>query len=74
MDDAAAVGVVWGVAKYIVDNDITPYYTLKFMAFGGEEFNTRGTRHDIWKHLSGDSDSVIAVINLVYIPVSSNAF
>ena len=28
MDDAAAVGAIWGVAKYIKDNGITPYYTL----------------------------------------------
>ncbi len=65
MDDASGVGVVWGIAKYIKDNDITPYYTMKFIAFGGEEYGTRGSKHYVWKHvLPQGSDKIVAVINL----------
>ena len=49
-DDAGSNSVVWGVAKYYADNDIVPYYTLKFIAWAGEEFGCRGSRSYINKY------------------------
>jgi len=38
-DSAIGMAIVLGIAKYFQDHNITPKYTLKFIAFGGEEFS-----------------------------------
>jgi hypothetical protein len=36
-DSAIGMAMVLAVAKYFIENSITPDYTIKFIAFGGEE-------------------------------------
>ena len=43
-DDSGSISVVWGIAKYFADNNIKPYYTLKFAAWAGEEQGCRGSK------------------------------
>jgi len=40
-DDSCSVSIVFSIAKYFADNNIKPYYTLKFAAWAGEEYPTR---------------------------------
>ena len=61
-DDAGSNSVVWGIAKYIADNEIVPYYTLKFIAWTGEEFAWRGSQSYIAKY--EDSETWKYVITL----------
>jgi len=44
-DSAIGMAMVLGIAKYFVENDITPECTLKFIAFGGEEYGLLGAYH-----------------------------
>jgi hypothetical protein len=44
-DSAIGMAIVLGVAKYFVENDIEPYYNLKFIGFSGEEAGCRGARY-----------------------------
>ena len=41
-DSAIGVGVVLAIAKYYVENEITPKYNMKFILFSGEEYDIRG--------------------------------
>ncbi len=50
VDNAAAVGALFAIAKFFKDNNITPEYTLKFIAFGGEDLGCRGSKHYVWKY------------------------
>lgn len=36
-DSAIGMGIVLAVAKYFIENNIIPKYTIKFIGFGGEE-------------------------------------
>jgi Zn-dependent M28 family amino/carboxypeptidase len=51
-DDAGSVSVVWGIAKYISDNydEIQPHYTLKFAAWGGEDYGLMGSKSYVSKY------------------------
>jgi len=49
-DDSGSISVVWGIAKYFADNDIKPYYTLKFAAWAGEEYGRLGSEHYVSKY------------------------
>lgn len=50
-DDSCSVAITFAIAKYFADNDIKPYYTLKFAAWAGEEyFFNRGSVSYISKH------------------------
>ena len=44
-DQAASLGSILGLAKYMIDNDIKPELTLKFIAWGGHEEYFRGVKH-----------------------------
>jgi hypothetical protein len=44
-DAAIGMGTVLALAKYFKDHHITPKYTLKFVAFGGEEYAYLGAQH-----------------------------
>ena len=54
-DDSCSVSVVWTIAKYFSDNEITPYYTLKFAAWAGEEYNRLGSEHYIANKAEGQN-------------------
>jgi hypothetical protein len=36
-DSAIGMAMAWAIAKYYVDNNITPKYNMKFIAFSGQE-------------------------------------
>jgi len=44
-DAAIGMGTMLAIAKYFKDHTITPKYTLKFIAFGGEEYGALGAQH-----------------------------
>lgn len=50
IDEAAETALVFGIAKYIKELDIEPKYTLKFIAFAGEELGFRGAKDYVKKH------------------------
>ena len=58
-DSAIGMGMVLGIAKYFKDFNITPKYTLKFIAFGGEEYGFRGAKYYEATHLEEDIAYVI---------------
>ena len=60
-DSAIGMGMVLGIAKYFKDHNITPKYTLKFIAFGGEEYGFRGAKYYEATHPEED---IIYVIDL----------
>jgi len=68
IDNALCVGIVWSLAKYFNDNyikkGILPDYTLKFIAFGGEEFGCRGSKHYVRNHIYQGTEEVKFMINL----------
>lgn len=59
-DDAGSMSVVWGIAKYFADNNIKPYHTLKFAAWGGEEYSRRGSL----SYRSDNNDKIEYVVNI----------
>jgi len=60
-DSAIGVGIMLAIAKYFVQNDITPKYNLKFVAYGGEETGMRGAFHYDFTHAN---ETIVAVIDL----------
>ena len=72
-DQATSLGSILGIAKYMIDNNIKPELTLKFIAWGGHEQYFRGVLHYLknnsikkygcqTKNL-GDQEDIIYVIN-----------
>jgi hypothetical protein len=49
-DEAVGIGTILGIAKYIIDHNITPELTLKFVAWGGHEWYFRGGKHYLKSH------------------------
>jgi len=60
-DSAIGMAMVLGIAKYFVQANITPQYTLKFIAFGGEEYSGLGAEFYVATH---KNESIVAVIDL----------
>jgi hypothetical protein len=60
-DSAIGMSIVMGIAKYFVENNIKPRYTIKFIGFGGEEYGYRGAKYYEVAHKSED---IIYVIDL----------
>ena len=60
-DSAIGMAIVMGVAKYYQDHHITPKYTMKFIAFGGEEYGMRGSKYYQATHRC---ENIICVIDL----------
>lgn len=44
-DEAVGVGLILGIAKYLIDNNIKPELTLRFITWGGHERYFRGAKH-----------------------------
>ncbi len=59
-DSATGVGIMLAIAKYFKQNEITPKYNLRFIAYGGEEVGMRGAMHYEFNH----SNNITAVIDL----------
>ncbi len=60
-DSAIGMAMVLGIAKYFVQANITPQYTIKFIAFGGEEYSGLGAEYYVAMH---KNESIVAVIDL----------
>lgn len=61
-DSAIGMGIVMGIAKYFADHSsIKPYYNVKFIAFGGEEYGMRGARYYEATHRD---EKIIYVVDL----------
>lgn len=60
-DSAIGIGIVLAIAKYFYENNITPKYTIKFIAFSGEEYNYRGARYYESTH---KKENIISIIDL----------
>lgn len=60
-DSAIGMSIVLSIARYFVENNITPKYNLKFIAFGGEELDIKGATSYERRH---KDDNIIAVIDL----------
>ncbi|MEE9573457.1 MAG: M28 family peptidase [Candidatus Neomarinimicrobiota bacterium] len=68
-DSAICVGMLLALAKYYkeleVNHSISPKYTLKFIAFGGEEYFFRGARHYVKKYFDkSQGEDIVTVIDL----------
>lgn len=44
-DSAIGMSIVLAIAKYFHEHQIIPKYTIKFIAFGGEEYGMKGAAH-----------------------------
>jgi hypothetical protein len=67
-DSAIGMGMVLAIAKYFIDNHITPQYTLKFAAFAGEEITMGGAKYfDVTCN-----DTIIANIDLNQLGFTQN--
>jgi len=76
IDDACAVSAVWGIAKYFSDNDIIPEYTIKCIAWTGEECICRGSKQWVRSHLVDPPEpdyNVKAIINMDPIAMRSGS-
>jgi len=60
-DAAIGMAMVLGIAKYFIDNNITPNYNIKFIGFCGEENGLRGVRYYEAAH---KDENIIYVIDL----------
>jgi len=60
-DSAIGMGIVIAIAKYMKENNITPKYNLKFIAFSGEEYGYLGAKYYEAVH---QDENIIAVIDL----------
>lgn len=60
-DSAIGMGITLAIAKYFKDHDITPRYTIKFIAFCGEEYDIRGAKFYEAVH---KEEEIIAVIDM----------
>jgi hypothetical protein len=58
-DAAIGMSTVLALAKYFKENEITPKYTLKFIAFGGEEYGYIGAQYYNDTHLDENITMVI---------------
>jgi hypothetical protein len=61
-DSAISMAMVLAVAKYLIEQNITPLYTLKFIGFSGEEHGSyAGARYYTSIH---EDEDIIAMIDL----------
>jgi hypothetical protein len=77
IDNAIGIGSVWGLAKYYSDfykdnPSALSDYTLKFVAFGGEEHGMRGSRYYVWKNIENGDEKLKFMINVDTICYSEN--
>jgi len=66
IDNAVGVGIMFGIAKYFSDNygNIRPNYTIKFVAFSGEECGSHGAKFYIWRSCVKGNEKIQYYINL----------
>ena len=66
IDNAIGVGLVWGLAKFYSEyyKDKKPDHTLKFIAFGGEEYGLRGSKSYVYNNIYTGNEKVKFMINI----------
>ena len=69
-DAAIGMAMVLGIAKYFVQAGITPKYTVKFIAFGGEEYDILGAKYYEATH---KNESIVALIDLNQLGFTQNS-
>jgi hypothetical protein len=60
-DSAIGMSMVLAIAKYFKENNVTPKYNVKFIAFGGEEYDLRGAFYYEAIH---KREKIVSVIDL----------
>jgi len=60
-DSAIGMAIVLGIAKYFIDHNLQPKYTMKFIAFPGEEVDFRGSNY--YESMHKDED-ILYVLDL----------
>jgi hypothetical protein len=61
-DSAIAMSMVLGIAKFLIDKNIKPKYTIKFIGFSGEEQGPyAGAKHYASRH---KDENIITIIDL----------
>lgn len=73
VDNAASVAIILGIARHFSYYNLLPNYTMKFVAFSGEEFYARGARHYKWLHTGLFGEDIEYVINLDTIAYKNNS-
>jgi PKD repeat protein len=66
-DSAVGIGIMLAIAKYFKENNITPMYTMKFVAFSGEEAGCRGAYSYAKQHIFDNIPIVIDLNQFAYI-------
>lgn len=69
-DSAIGMAMVLAIAKYFVQQNITPYYTIKFIGFSGEEYDLLGAKYYVATHMN---ESIRAVIDLNQLGFTQNS-
>jgi len=60
-DSAIGMGIIMAIAKYFIENNITPKYTMKFIGFSGEEYMMNGA---IYYESTHKDENILYVIDL----------
>jgi hypothetical protein len=68
-DSAIGMAMVVAIAKYYQENNLTPNYNMKFIGFGGEEYDTRGPTY--YEALHKD-ENIIYMIDLNQVGFTQN--
>jgi hypothetical protein len=64
-DSGAGAGICLSIAKYMMDNNITPKYNITFLEDTGEEYGFRGAWHYNHSHPPGQSPGQYNIIRWI---------
>jgi parallel beta-helix repeat protein len=70
IDNGFSSAIAWGIAKYFHDNNITPEYDLKIVAWAGEEMQFRGSNFYVCEHY-GERDKFYGIINIDVVGINT---
>jgi len=63
VDEDNSVATMLAIAKYFKENNIIPRHTLKFIAFGGEEWGFRGSKDYVDEYCINGDEEIKYVFN-----------
>jgi len=68
VDNSVGPAIMWGIGKWFYQNyylnNIMPKYTIKCVAFAGEEYGDMGSQFWVYKYIEQQHMNVISVINV----------
>lgn len=73
-DSAASNGILLGIAKYILDNNLTPKYDIDFISFAGEEYGFRGSYYHSLSNEEKEIPFMLSLDQLAYDQSSPDVF